>query len=633
MTLSKEDDIEEMAKKWASVISDKYVRGQAEEAARILLRHGVEKLPELREADLGKIRKMQGMYAKFEQPMAEGFESKIYVNRQAYKQWKAGQEYAKKLGYAAQDNNILHELGHYVDYLNDPKTMRERFYQKIEGIDKDLVEKNLSKYALTNKCEFEAELNAAIMSGKVMPKEILDYSGMNSTKTPLAKRLLAYGAGKDVCLPNEDLRKKYKDAMKAMYHQEGSTFSIDILGNKDVQEFINAHATMLDNSFKQVKMTPKMRERLTRSDYIFSGMKAFHEMNEAFPSMVDENGDRKPFEKFLNDVRKLDEKYNANYLHSEYNFVAASATMAAKWEQFAEDGDRYYLQYRTAHDDKVRPEHAALDGVTLPMSDTFWETYYPPNGWNCRCDVVQVRKQKYPATDHKEAMERGEEAMNGEKYNIFRFNSGKQGKAMPDYNPYTIRRCNDCDIAKGKLPLDFVPEGQLCASCVKVRTCWEKKQKDAPEVFYECDTKRGKVRVSSKHGKTEKKENVRVATYLAEKYGYSIDLIANPSDIKTADSKNKSLGFEQEYKVSKTSTVSSIDRLIRTGKDQADNIVLSIESDISLSDIAKAFRDRVRRAKNIESITVILWEQQKDATYKRNEILSSDFKIRPEDFK
>lgn len=71
------------------------------------------------------------------------------------------------------------------------------------------------------------------------------------------------------------------------------------------------------------------------------------------------------------------------------------------------------------------------------------------DGGNCRCTVVQVRKQKYPATEHSEAMSRGEEAMNGERYNIFRFNSGKQGKTMPDYNPYTIKRCNDCDVARG----------------------------------------------------------------------------------------------------------------------------------------------------------------------------------------
>ena len=254
--------------------------------------------------------------------------------------------------------------------------------------------------------------------------------------------------------------------MKALYGQRGAQLDIDILASDEAQSFINAHAGILDSTFKQVRMTDKMRERLTRSNYIFSGIKTFHELNEAFPSLLDENGDRKPFERFLNDVRKIDETYNANYLHAEYNFVQASAEMAAKWEQYSEDGDRYLLQYRTAHDDKVRPEHAALDRITLPMSDPFWESYYPPNGWNCRCTVVQVRRGKYEETPHNEAMSRGEEVLNGEKLSIFRFNSGKQGKTMPDYNPYTIKRCNDCDVAKGGgIKLNFVPENELCAAC------------------------------------------------------------------------------------------------------------------------------------------------------------------------
>lgn len=422
--------------------------------------------------------------------------------------------------------------------------------------------------------------------------------------------------------------------MRALYGQRGAQLNIDILASDEAQSFINAHAGILDSTFKQVRMTDKMRERLTRSNYIFSGIKTFHELNEAFPSLLDENGNRKPFERFLNDVRKIDETYNANYLHAEYNFVQASAEMAAKWEQYSEDGDRYLLQYRTAHDDKVRPEHAALDRITLPMSDPFWESYYPPNGWNCRCTVVQVRRGKYEETPHNEAMSRGEEVLNGEKLSIFRFNSGKQGKTMPDYNPYTIKRCTDCDVAKGKLGLvNEIVDNQLCAACRLNHQCWSRKEENAPEVFYDCEVSNGKLRVSSKHGKTEKKENVRIGTYLAEKYGYNIDLIANPSDRKTADSLNKSLGYEQEYKVNSTPSKGSIDNAIRKASKQADSIILSIESEISLGDVANALSDRVRRSGNITEITIILWNDKKDLTYTREQILSPTFKIRPEDFK
>lgn len=273
----------------------------------------------------------------------------------------------------------------------------------------------------------------------------------------------------------EEIRRRlsslFDGMMQTLYSLKGSEFRIGILAKPKVQEFIEAHAGVLDSGFSRVEMSEAMRRRLTRSDYIFSGMKTFHELNEAFPSLLDENGNRKPFEQFLNDVRKIDSTYNGNYLRAEYNFVQSSAQMAAKWEQFTGDGDRYNLQYRTAADGKVRPTHAALHGVTLPITDPFWEEYYPPNGWNCRCTVVQVRKSKYPETPHDEAMALGEEALQKDSKGIFHFNAGKEQKSVPDYNPYTIRRCRDCDVAKGKLKLAFVPDNELCAACEILHKC------------------------------------------------------------------------------------------------------------------------------------------------------------------
>lgn len=269
----------------------------------------------------------------------------------------------------------------------------------------------------------------------------------------------------------KNMTELFTGMMKTVFSQKGAQFTVELLETPKVQEFIGAHAKVLDTSFEKVEMSDLMRRRLTRSNYIFSGMKTFHELNEAFPSLLDENGNRKTFEQFLNDVRKIDETYNQNYLRAEFNFVQSSAEMAAKWERFMEDGDRYNLQYRTAADGKVRPEHASMHGITLPPSDSFWEEFYPPNGWNCRCTVVQVRKSKYPTTAHDEAIALGELGTGKDTKGIFRFNPGKEEKAMPDYNPYTIRRCKDCDIAKGKLKLAFVPDNELCAACKILQKC------------------------------------------------------------------------------------------------------------------------------------------------------------------
>ncbi|MEE0052550.1 MAG: hypothetical protein UFD09_02680 [Prevotella sp.] len=116
-----------------------------------------------------------------------------------------------------------------------------------------------------------------------------------------------------------------------------------------------------------------------------------------------------------------------------------------------------------------------------------------------------MRKQKYPATEHAEAMSRGEEAMNGERYNIFRFNSGKKGKTMPDYNPYTIRRCNDCDVAKGELTLSL-PDNEICAACKFIQNCALNRDKSEA-----CVSK--KELLQSSENFTKKSESLQTGNY------------------------------------------------------------------------------------------------------------------------
>lgn len=470
LTLGKNDGIEKAAREWASVIKNAEARKDAEAAARILLSHGI-KLPRLMKRKLGAT-----VGAEYSAPIGEGFDGILYFNERRERDYKSYKEKKMKYGSGAQDNTFLHELGHHIDCMLEPKAYSTVEHQwDMKGVNKELIQKELSRYALQNRAEFEAELISATLRGKTFSKELLSYSNLNSPEKmdELAGKLLGYASGKDLCTPSEDLRQKFEGMMRALYKEEGASLRIGILAEPAAQEFIGLHADTLDGSFKQVEMSDVMRRRLSRSNYIFSGMKAFHELNEAFPSLLDENGNRKTFERFLKDVRSIDATYNSNYLRSEFNFVQASAEMAAKWEGFMQDGDRYYLQYRTAHDNKVRPEHAALHGVTLPITDSFWEEYYPPNGWNCRCTVVQVRKSRYPATPHDEAVALGEEALQRDTKGMFRFNPGKQEKAVPDYNPYTISRCRDCDIAKGKAKLAkaFIPDNELCQACQLLQKC------------------------------------------------------------------------------------------------------------------------------------------------------------------
>jgi SPP1 gp7 family putative phage head morphogenesis protein len=283
---------------------------------------------------------------------------------------------------------------------------------------------------------------------------------------------LECGALKDF---GEMIAGAWRRALKAVRRRGWSAAGMDpeIISDPAVVSLVEATAGVLDSAIGKVPMSEAMRRNLERSNFIFSGFKTYHSLNEAFPSMVDANGELKPFDKFLNDVQSIEKRYNSNYLRAEYNFAVASAQSASQWEQIAADGDRFDLQYRTAGDSKVRPTHAALNGVTLPPSSPFWDSFMPPNGWNCRCTAVQVRRGKYPNIDVAEALALGEEATADDKRGMLRFNPGKLGKTFPDYNPYTISRCRDCDVAKGKSTFakGEVPESEQCAACQYILSC------------------------------------------------------------------------------------------------------------------------------------------------------------------
>ena len=144
-------------------------------------------------------------------------------------------------------------------------------------------------------------------------------------------------------------------------------------------------------------------------------------------------------------------------------------------------------------------------------------------------------------------------------------------------------------------------------------------------------TERGKVRVHDGHGKGERQENIRVASYFANKYGYRIDLLDNPDGVKSADSYNQSLDRFEEYKVNTTPSKNAIDRLIRDARKQADHIVLWIDSDISLGDLRSAIYSRVKRSDNIKSVRIVI--NGKDCVYTREQITKDDFIIKQADLK
>jgi len=72
---------------------------------------------------------------------------------------------------------------------------------------------------------------------------------------------------------------------------------------------------------------------------------------------------------------------------------------AGRWNMLQDEDVQEILwgfEYITAGDGRVRPSHQELDGTKLSKEDSFWQNFWPPNGYQCRCSTVEIFKDEIP---------------------------------------------------------------------------------------------------------------------------------------------------------------------------------------------------------------------------------------------
>ena len=82
-------------------------------------------------------------------------------------------------------------------------------------------------------------------------------------------------------------------------------------------------------------------------------------------------------------------------LRTIYDANLRSARAAGQWERIQRTKKlRPFLVYELGPSERHRADHAAKRGLVLPADDPFWETWFPPNGWGCKCRVRQIGRSE-----------------------------------------------------------------------------------------------------------------------------------------------------------------------------------------------------------------------------------------------
>ena len=134
----------------------------------------------------------------------------------------------------------------------------------------------------------------------------------------------------------------------------------------------------------------EMLQQLQKNVWHFSAAKNYTQLKAMSDALIGPDGTLREFNEFKRVATAINADQNGAWLKAGYNFAVASGQMASRWVDAQENKDLFpNLEYSAIMDGHTTVNCIKLDGVVRPVDDAFWRTWYPPNHWGCRSDVLQ----------------------------------------------------------------------------------------------------------------------------------------------------------------------------------------------------------------------------------------------------
>lgn len=172
----------------------------------------------------------------------------------------------------------------------------------------------------------------------------------------------------------------------------------------------------------------EMISNLMRNVYQFSAAKNYAQLKALTEAIVDETGRIRTYQDFRRVAFEINDQHVNQWLRTEYDTAIGSAQMARKWVEIQQNKSfAPFLKFDAVMDQRTSEICRPLDGVVKPVTDTFWDVYYPPNHWGCRSTVQQVRSGVITNNHEQPDIQP-----------IFRTNLAKTGSVFPAGHPYFV---------------------------------------------------------------------------------------------------------------------------------------------------------------------------------------------------
>jgi SPP1 gp7 family putative phage head morphogenesis protein len=178
-------------------------------------------------------------------------------------------------------------------------------------------------------------------------------------------------------------------AMPVLAQQRGLRLSV-------YEDAIEAQAIQLEMAEGSVRVIKEHYRTVAMSTMTEATLTIQPRLNKAMQEVVERGMLAREAIPFLRErlgAIGMGPRASSHLLETYYRTGVQTAYHAGRWLSAQDPAISSILwgyEYSTVGDDRVREEHAQLEGITLPKEHPFWQRYYPPNGWDCRCTALEI---------------------------------------------------------------------------------------------------------------------------------------------------------------------------------------------------------------------------------------------------
>ncbi|GET46504.1 phage head morphogenesis protein [Capnocytophaga felis] len=340
----------------------------------------------------------------------------------------------------------------------------------------------------------------------------------------------------------------------------------------------------------------KMREFLKKNVWEFSVAKNYNDNIALNNLLLKPDGSLRNWNDFKREAQKVVGN-SIRYLKTEYNTVVLGAQNASLWADIQKYKHLFpFLQFDVVMDGHTSDICKPLHGVIVSVDDPMLKHYFPPNHFNCRTTVRQLRKgvptESYAVPDIPDA---------------FKNNPGITGKVFTQKNSYIANTPNDVLI----LAPSLYKENERNKRYEGIDFEVHKIGKGVVEI-YKLETLQGQ---QNKQKKSEFVKNKEALTLLA-KQGEKYRMLPIVEDGQTnPDAFNLKMSQYTDVKVAESSNGKNViqSALKEANRQGVKEVIIQFTKELTSNrDAFEALKATFKqgRAKNIETITFIMYDKR-----------------------